>query len=372
MTRGHRPFLVAGFLSLAAVSAAVAQPSHVSLDREAARDAVAGLASERWTDREAASSTLERLARSLDASTGLRTLEAALADWMSDLGASQDGQGDRAEVLARYELEAIWAFFNAPRAGLGITYDPSPTSRGVRLGATVEEFDSHGKLRSGDIVLKLSGAPIDEIVDLPIAIASHLPGEETVISLLRDGEPLEVAVTLGHRSDLRQVGPLDERVLLRAWAIRMDRLRGDHALDKLNTNQARALVAAPAASSRTRTRPLVADVALGGQPAHESTLYVSVAAQMPRGNGAEAIRLAELSQLQGTLERVERDLQGVRAEARRLTAEIPMTADTVEGRAHANRLRALITELRQRQELLERRQLELIQDRNRLVRELGQ
>jgi len=352
--------------------AAAEQPSFLASDLESARAAVTGLASENWTDREAASASLQRLARTLDADTGLRTLETALSDWLTDRGSSQDGEGDRAEVLARYELEAIWAFVNAPRAGLGITYDPSPTPRGVRLGATVEEFDAHGKLRSGDIVLKLSGAPIDAVMDLPIAIASHLPGEETVITLLRDGEPMEVAVTLGYRHDLRQVRPLEEPILMRAWAIRMDRLRGDNTRDKLNTSQSRSVVTAPVASSRSRTRPLGANVSLGGQPGQENAHHASIVAQIPQGNGAEAIRRAELSQIQGTLDRVERDLQTVRAEARKLLAEVPMTADTVEGRAHANRLRARISELRQQQETLEKRQLDLIQDRNRLIRELSQ
>lgn len=372
MTRGHRPNVIACVLSLAAACAIARQPSLAPPDVDSARDAVAGLASESWTDREAASAALRQLARTLDADTGLYTLESALADWMADRGASQDGEGDRAEVLARYELEAIWAFFNAPRAGLGITYDPAPPSRGVRLGATVEDFDAHGKLRSGDIVLRLSGAPIEMVIDLPVAIASHLPGEETIISVLRDGEPMEIAVTLGYRQDLNQVRPLEEPILRRAWAIRMNRLRGDGTHDKLNTDLPRSIVAAPVARSRTRMRPLVADVAVGGQPGQSVAQHVGVVAQMPRVNGAEAIIQAELSQIKGTLDRVARDLQTIRAEARKLIAEIPMTADTMEGRAHAGRLRARIAELRQQQEVLEKRQIELIQDRTRLIRELSQ
>ncbi len=369
MIRGRRTIVVGCVLSLATACVASQQPS----DIEAARAAIADLASESWTDREAASDVLSNFADVIDSGETLRTLELALAEWLQAADADEASSGDRAEVLARFELHAIRAYFNAPRAGLGITYDPMPTPRGVRLGSTVEGFDSHGKLRSGDVVLSLSGAPVDAgTMDLPVAIASHLPGEESVISVLRNGEPMDITVTLGRRDDLSSVRRLDESVLRRAWAIRMDRLRGETNHDKLDTNASRFVATAPGMTARSRLRPMAADVALGGQPGQSVTRETSGFTQFADANGAEAIIRAELAQLELTLARVDRDLQTVRVQISRLQLEIPMTADTEEGREQAKRMNARITELRELQGELEQRKVQLLQERVRLARALSQ
>lgn len=342
-------------------------------DLEAARAAVADLASESWLDRTAASDVLEQLARALRADTALRTLETALADWLADRGASTDGEGDRAEVLARFELEAMEAFFNAPRAGLGITYDATPTTRGVRLGNTVERFDAHGKLRAGDVVLALSGSPVESgSMDLPVAIASHLPGEETVISLLRNGEPMEVAVTLGRRENLQTVRRLEETVLRRAWTIRMDRLRGGGNLGRLDTDLARSIVTAPPSASMTRLRAAEADVALGGQPGQYAARRAGVVAQVAPGNDAQAVIRAELSRLNRDLASVVRRAIEIEESVRRLELDIRATADTVDGRATADTLRTRITSLREELGPLQREQTRLMQERVRLIQALSQ
>ncbi len=341
-------------------------------DQDAAREAVAGLASEKWTDRDAASTALLELARSMDPETALGTLEAALADWLADGGSSPEGEGDRTEVLARFELAAIAAFFNAPRAGLGITYDRTPAPRGVRLGDTVADFDAHGKLRAGDVVLALSGTPIDAgSTDLPVSIASHLPGEETIISLLRNGEPLEVAVELGRRQDLRSVAPLQEPVLRRAWALRMDRLRGESTQSKLDTDRARSVVVAPPARSPTRVRVVEVDLALGGQPGQHAARRVGVVAQAAPGNDAQSAIRAELNRLNGELAIVVRRAIDVEETVRQLELEIRVIANTPEGRAYAEQLRTRITALRQELAPLQREQTKLMQERVRLLQALS-
>lgn len=342
-------------------------------DLEAARAAVADLASESWLDRTAASDVLEQMARALRPDTALRTLETALADWLADRGASPDGLGDRAEVLARFELEAMQAFFNAPRAGLGITYDATPTARGVRLGNTVERFDAHGKLRAGDVVLALSGSPVESgSMDLPVAIASHLPGEETVISLLRNGEPMEVTVTLGRRENLQTVRRLEETVLRRAWTIRMDRLRGGGNLGRLDTDLARSIVTAPPLASMTRLRAAPADVALGGQPGQYAARRAGVVAQVAPGNDTQAVIRAELSRLNRDLAGVVRRAIEIEESVRRLELDVRATADTADGRATADKLRARITEFREELGPLQREQTRLMQERVRLIQALSQ
>lgn len=360
-------------LLVATVCGFAQQAQGPTADLEAARAAVADLASESWLDRTAASDVLEQLARALRADTALRTLETALADWLADRGASTDGEGDRAEVLARFELEAMEAFFNAPRAGLGITYDATPTTRGVRLGNTVERFDAHGKLRAGDVVLALSGSPVESgSMDLPVAIASHLPGEETVISLLRNGEPMEIAVTLGRRENLQTVRRLEETVLRRAWTIRMDRLRGGGNLGRLDTDLARSIVTAPPSASMTRLRAAEADVALGGQPGQYAARRAGVVAQVVPGNDAQAVIRAELSRLNRDLASVVRRAIEIEESVRRLELDIRATADTVDGRATADTMRTRITSLREELGPLQREQTRLMQERVRLIQALSQ
>lgn len=368
MIRPRGQAVAACVLAWVAGAAPAHQPE--SPESEAAREAVAALASERWPDRISASADLLELARSIDPADALGVLEQALADWMSD--PSRD-DGDRAEVLARFELAAAEAFFNGPRAGLGITYDTAPTSRGVRLGDTVEGFDAHGTLRSGDIVLSLSGTPIEaSSMDLPVAIASHLPGEACVISLLRNGEPMEVTVRLGRRDDLNAARRLNEPVLRRAWALRMNRLRGVEDRAALDADLARSLSVAPPSASPTRVRATSADVALGGEPGNTTGRRVGVMAQYVGGNSDQAAVRAELTRINGELAQVVRRSIDIEETVRQLIVEVRMTADTVDGRAHADRLRERISQLRQELAPLQQEQTRLMQERVQLIRALSQ
>jgi hypothetical protein len=340
---------------------------------DAARLVVADLASESWPDRIAASMELSELAKRLDPATALQTLEAALRAWMEHRAADEESRGDLSEVLARFELEAMQAFFNAPRAGLGITYDPAPTARGVRLGATVEGFDAHGKLRAGDVVLALSGASVEAgSMDLPVAIASHLPGEECVISLLRNGEPMDLTVVLGRRENLNSVRRLEDPVLRRAWALRMERVRGDRDHRKLDADGARSVVVVPPATGVSRFRAVEADVALGGQPGQYASRRAGVVAQVMPGNDTQSVLKAELSRLNGELARVVRRAIDIEETVRQMELEIRMIADTVQGREHASTLRARIAELRKELGPLQMEQTRLMQERTRVIQALSQ
>jgi serine protease Do len=52
-------------------------------------------------------------------------------------------------------------------------------------------------LQPGDVVLAIDGDPIEDATDLTTGLAQLQPGDEVTLELIRDGEPLEVAVTLG-------------------------------------------------------------------------------------------------------------------------------------------------------------------------------
>lgn len=363
-----------GYTAAAVCSLIVVIGSHAhqppTPEADAAREAVAALASESWGDRIAAHETLLDLTRSMEPAKALTVLEQALEGW---LGSESRGDGDRAEVLARFELAAEEAFFSAPRAGLGITYDTAPTSRGVRLGDTVEGFDAHGTLRGGDIVLSLSGTPIEaESMDLPVAIASHLPGEECVIALLRNGEPMEVSVRLGRRDDLNAARRLSEPVLRRAWTLRMNRLRGTEDRVALGFDQARSITVAPPSANPSRIRVSSADVSLGGEPGTSTAREAGVVAQFIDGSNNQAAVRAELSRVNGELARVVRRSIDIEETVRQLIVEVRMTADTVDGRAHAEKLQTRISELRQQLAPLQQEQTRLMQERVQLIRALSQ
>ncbi|MEQ8845203.1 MAG: PDZ domain-containing protein [Phycisphaerales bacterium] len=346
-----------------------------SIDRDAqlAREAVERLTSDAWTERIDASATLLELARSIDGERSLAVLEDALQAWLATTKDDADSTGDVAEVFARFEFAASEAFYNSPRAGLGITYDQSPAEIGVRLGGTVPGFDAHEKLRSGDIVLSLSGIPIEGgTPDLPVAIASHQPGEQAEIELIRDGERTSVMVTLGRREDLNSARRLDEPVLRRAWAMRMDRLRGLSDRQRLNTEAPRLVLEAPQPNSPSRVRPRLADISLGGEPAMNAARRAGVVAQVLPGTDPQSAVRAELSRVNADLARVVRRAIDLEESIRQMELELRMVPDTVEGRAYAQRLRDRVSQLRRDLAPIQQEQTRLMQERVKLIQALSQ
>lgn len=370
MTRAGRYLVTMGMLALACRAFAFVQGE---ADEEVALDAISRLASERWSERIAASADLMELARGMEPERAIRTLEAALGDWLAQHADDPRRDGDLAEVLARFELAAMDAFFSAPRAGLGITYDTTPTTRGVRLGGTVRGFDAYNKLREGDIVLAFSGSPVESgSMDLPVAIASFLPGETSVITLVRSGEEMRVEVELGTREDLRSARPLQDPVLRRAWAMRMDRLRGDGVQGRLDADGVRSVVTAPPSASAVRVRAIAADVSLGGEPGEMAARQAGVVAQGMPGNDPQRQIQAQLTELNAELARVVRRSIDIEETIRQIEVELRMTADTVEGRALRDELGKRLVQLRQELVPLQQEQTRLMQERVALIRALSQ
>jgi len=54
-------------------------------------------------------------------------------------------------------------------------------------------------LRAGDILTEFGGKPIQNLYDFTYALRSHKPGEEIVVKVLRENQPLEVKVLLTER-----------------------------------------------------------------------------------------------------------------------------------------------------------------------------
>ena len=68
---------------------------------------------------------------------------------------------------------------------------------GVVKGGPVD----NGVLRSGDVILSFDGRPINEMRDLPRAVAESPVGKEVDVVVLRDGKEETVKVTLGRLED---------------------------------------------------------------------------------------------------------------------------------------------------------------------------
>ena len=352
---------------------ASASASQRDTDVDAAEDAVSRLASPSWTDRIDATTTLIELAQTLEPETALATLEAALSQWIDASRSTPSHDGDLAEVVARFEMAAMEAYFAGPRAGMGVTYSQSRSEIGVRLGSTVPGFDAHEKLRDGDIVVSIAGVPVEGgSIDLPVAIASHLPGEDAIVEVVRSGEPMEVTVTLGRREDLNTARPLEEALLRRAWAVRMDRFRGDQDRGRLDADRARVVLLAPLPPEFTRGASRLPDVSLGGEPGQHTASRPDVVAQIRRGQNPQAAVRAELDRVLRDLARIGSDIRAAESTIRQIERELRMIADTAAGRAYARQLEERLATARRELAELRQAQTQLMQDRVQLVRALSQ
>lgn len=56
----------------------------------------------------------------------------------------------------------------------------------------------------GDVILEINGEPIDDFADLLTQIAFSQPGEAVELTVLRNGERLNVTVELGARDDFSE------------------------------------------------------------------------------------------------------------------------------------------------------------------------
>ena len=139
-----------------------------------------------------------------------------------------------AEVLAGGELSfeqrerlegiALTMFQREPRAGLGVQFDLEREVMGAGISRALEGFDAARVLQPLDVVVAVDGQRIGGPNDLRFAIISRAPGETLPLTIVRDGEQLEVAPVLGAYNNLGNAAPLRITDLLIAWRMWLDRL----------------------------------------------------------------------------------------------------------------------------------------------------
>jgi S1-C subfamily serine protease len=72
---------------------------------------------------------------------------------------------------------------------------------GLQGGGDPIRFQARSVPAGGDVITAIDGEAIVAASDLPEVISHHQPGDEITVDILRDGEPMQVDVTLGQRPD---------------------------------------------------------------------------------------------------------------------------------------------------------------------------
>jgi putative serine protease PepD len=90
---------------------------------------------------------------------------------------------------------------NVPaRALLGVTTQPATDRRGVEIvEIAADSGAAESSLQVGDVITALDGDDVTTPASLGAAIASQRPGDVVTVTVDRDGETLDIAVTLGTR-----------------------------------------------------------------------------------------------------------------------------------------------------------------------------
>lgn len=142
------------------------------------------------------------------------------------------------ERAARLERVASSAYRREPLGGLGVQFG-GPVSRGVAIQRVIDNgrFPAAGVLQDGDIFTHVSGLPLlragDNALDgqerLRAEILSRSPGDLMPVTVLRNGEPVDLDVPLGSFGDLDGARVPGAQVMLPAVRLRLARLRGERA-----------------------------------------------------------------------------------------------------------------------------------------------
>ncbi|MBC7834166.1 MAG: hypothetical protein H7Y88_03580 [Phycisphaerales bacterium] len=135
-----------------------------------------------------------------------------------------------AEQRARMSRVALSRFAISPRAAMGFSFGGVLPNR-VSVAATFANFDSHKKLRTGDMMVEADGhslvGPTAQRL-LRAIIQSHDPGDMIHLVVRRGAERLKIDVRLGRYDQLpRQNGLSPEGIsdeIVRAWRVRCARL----------------------------------------------------------------------------------------------------------------------------------------------------
>lgn len=245
-------------------------------------------------------------------------------------------------------------FLSSPRAAIGITFNTGAARRGPLVTRTEPGFQCHGVLRPGDIITAIGdhrfdvSSMVDETEHLRAAILSHMPGDWIDVTVLRDGTPLTLQIQLGRFGDLRgsqQPAPLH---VLSAWSVRFRRLTGEQEASRPPLDCGLAPTAwretasfpGPDADALVDGAMNTSGVVAGGQPSGRvpDRLVGIRPGSLDANSRDDASRVANISRLQGEIQRFERLLSAYEREQANQVARSTDESLTPAERAEAARL----------------------------------
>ena len=112
------------------------------------------------------------------------------------LTVTRDGQSiDVTVTVGEREVEESNKVRAKPYIGIYVT----PGSDGVKVVKLIEDGPSDGVLQAGDIITAVDSETVDDSKDLIAAIVEAGVGETITLTVTRDGQSMDVSVTVGER-----------------------------------------------------------------------------------------------------------------------------------------------------------------------------
>ncbi|SJM60072.1 S1C family serine protease [Agrococcus casei] len=145
----------------------------------------------------------------LNGSGELVGINVAIADASPSQSGAQEGASGSIGIGFAIEGDLVQRVANeiiehgeASHGLLGATVTDQTDARAGVVGATLHETTESGAaaeagLRSGDVITAVDGTSVTGAADLTARIRSYAAGEEVAVTLMRDGEELELTVQLG-------------------------------------------------------------------------------------------------------------------------------------------------------------------------------
>lgn len=147
----------------------------------------------------------------LNGSGELVGINVAIADASPSQSGAQEGASGSIGIGFAIEGDLVQRVANeiiehgeASHGLLGATVTDQTDARAGVVGATLHETTESGAaaeagLRSGDVITAVDGTSVTGAADLTARIRSYAAREEVAVTLMRDGEELELTVQLGER-----------------------------------------------------------------------------------------------------------------------------------------------------------------------------
>jgi Do/DeqQ family serine protease len=137
------------------------------------------------------------------------------------VGSSGGSQGIGFAVpvnMAKYDMDQIVAHGRVDRGYLGILPDDAEGTN----GAVVKQITANGPasksaLKSGDVIVAVNGAAVDDANQLRLKISMLSPNAKVDLKVMRDGKPMQVAMTLGEFPENPERAAAPQQEQRRQW-----------------------------------------------------------------------------------------------------------------------------------------------------------